>query len=358
MMPSHPKLIVLGLLVQVLAVFVAPRRFRGTLAGLATGLDVSWLLWHMSDHRALSVSGFWAITPLTIWIAGHALLTPLTLVEFLARRVDRWRWPVRWAGAFLVILVYGWGLGEAYGPPVVTRRTLAFQDLPPAFDGYRIILVSDLHAGPYIGTRTLERWARTAAEIPCDLMVMAGDCVNRYPAETERPAQAFAIVTPPDGRIAVMGNHDQAPGPLDVPQRMERHGWRVLDDEEFSLTRSGQRLVFLGARYPLDEKEAKAIPWKGRPWPEGFRIGVCHSPVDWPLLLKEGARLTLAGHTHGGQVNLSPLFNAAEEFTPYVFGAYERDSAWLYVTRGLGVTSLPFRFRCRPEIAVLTLHRS
>lgn len=358
MRPAHPKLILLGLLVQCAAWALAPRRFKGPLAGLALGLDTSWFLWHLSDHPGLSVSGFWAVTPLTTWVAAHAILTPLTAVEALAKVLSRLRWHVRGAGIVLILGSYGWLLGEAYGPPVVTRQTLDFPDLPPAFDGYRILLMSDVHAGPYIGVRTLSRWARAASAVPCDLVVLAGDCVNHLPAETERPAQAFAILSPPDGRVAVMGNHDDDEGPYSVGGRLRRHGWRVLDDECMTLERAGQRLVLLGARYPLDGREMAAVPWKGRPWPEGFRIAICHTPVQWPRMVEEGARLTLAGHTHGGQVNLSPFFNAAEEFTPYVHGAFRDGGARMFVTRGLGVTSVPFRFRCRPEIALITLHRS
>jgi hypothetical protein len=255
---------------------------------------------------------------------------------------------VRVAGILLVAVGYGWLLGEAYGPPAVTRATLSFPDLPPAFDGYRILLVSDLHAGPLAGQRTLGRWARAAQAIPCDLLVLAGDCVAKVPEETEVLTQAFAV----------MGNHDLAPGPFGVGDRLRMHGWKVLDDESLLLGRAGEHLLVLGARHPAEGSEGVPIPWKGKPWPAGFRIAVCHSPVLWPRMVEEGARLTLAGHTHGGQVNLSPVFNAAADFTPFVHGAYRQGGAWLFVTRGLGVTLLPFRFRCRPELALITLRRA
>ena len=230
-------------------------------------------------------------------------------------------------------------------------------DLPPAFDGYRIVLIGDLHAGPYAGTRTVGRWARAVAVLDGDLLVGAGDFVASLDEEAERPGVAFEGVHPRDGRVGVLGNHDQRHDGDVVARRLRGHGWIMLEDEVLAIARGGQRLLLLGARYH-PEADPDDPEWKGRPWPEGFRIGICHTPVQWDQMIAKGARLTLAAHTHGGQVDLRPLLNAAEEFTPYVYGAYKNGPNRLYVTRGLGVTSIPVRFRCRPEIAVITLRRA
>ena len=352
----HQFLIVNGLIVQGLGLAVAPRRFRGLLAGLALGVDLAWFLWYLNDDRGLAITGFWALSPVATWIAIHLVLAPGVGVQALARLVPRWRWWVRGVGCSLVLVAYGWCLGEAYGPPLVTRATVAFADLPPAFDGYRIVLLGDIHAGLFAGTRTVNRWARAAGDLHGDLLVGAGDFISFREEEAERTGVAFEGVVPPDGRIAILGNHDQLFSDDEVAERLRRHGWTVLEDESLAITRAGQRLVLLGAMYDGSFR-GTGTNWKGKPWPEGFRIGLCHTPVMWPRMVKEGARLTLAAHTHGGQVNLSPLFNAAEEFTPYVHGLYRHGASILFVTQGLGLTSIPVRFRCRPELVVITLRR-
>jgi hypothetical protein len=355
---SHAILLLLGLLAQGAGWTVSPRRLKGLLAGLALGLDGAWLLWYFTDARSLSVSGFWALSPVATWVCVHVVLVPLIVLECLAWALPWWRWWVRGVGLVLVLAGYGWGLGEAYGPPVVTQVALAFPDLPPAFEGYRLVLVSDLHAGPYAGTRTLGRWARAVEALHGDLLVGAGDFIAYLPEEAERTGVAFAGITAPDGRLGVLGNHDQRPGDDEVAERLRRHGWVMLEDEPFVLRRGAQSLLILGARYKDEAADPSPVPWRGRPWPGGFRIGVCHSPGQWPRMLLEGARLTLCGHTHGGQVDLSPFYNPAEERSPFVYGLYAQGPDRLCVTRGLGVSALPFRFRCRPEIMVLTLHRS
>ncbi|GLH72645.1 hypothetical protein GETHLI_11470 [Geothrix limicola] len=356
MRPSHLFLVLAGLLVQALAWALLPRRGRPTFTLAALSLDLTWILWYAIDGRSLSVSGVWALSPVATWLTFHLMLGPLLGVEAVARLLPLRHW-IRAAGLGLILGGYAWGLGEAYGPPVVTEVSLAFPDLPPAFDGYRIVLVGDIHAGPYAGTRTVGRWARAIAKLPADLVVGAGDFVARIPEEAERTGEAFQALHPADGLVGVLGNHDQYSHTDEVASRLRKHGWVLLLDQKRVIERQGQRLVLLGSRHPAEDEEGFRPDWEGKPWPSGFRIGLCHGPEQWHLLREEGARLTLAAHTHGGQVDLSPFYNAAKERSPYVEGLYSEGQDRLFVTRGLGCTTLPFRFRCRPEIVRITLHR-
>jgi hypothetical protein len=319
-------------------------------------LDLAWIFWYASDHRGLSVSGVWSLSPIATWLSCHLILGPIIGVEVVARLLP-WRKWVRILGLGFMLGGYAWGLGEAYGPPVLTEVTLSFPDLPPAFDGYRIILFGDIHAGPYAGTRTLGRWAKAIGQVPGNLLVGAGDFVAYTAEEAERTGVAFETLQPADGRVGVLGNHEYSYAE-EVAERLRRHGWIILQDQAMVIQRQDQRIVILGSRYLIGDEEAFRADWHGKPWPSGFRIGLCHDPAQWPLLEREGARLTLAAHTHGGQVNLSPFYNAALERSPYVAGLYRKGQDFLFVTRGLGCTGLPFRFRCRPEIVQVTLRRS
>jgi predicted MPP superfamily phosphohydrolase len=356
MKPSHLLLMLFGLFVQGVGWSLLPRRWKPALSILAAGMDGFWFAWYLLDDRSLSVSGVWALSPVATWLSFHLILAPLACVEALARWLP-WRWAVRAIGLVLVLGGYAWGLSEAYGPPVVTEQSLFFPDLPPVFDGYRIVLFGDVHAGAYAGTRTVGRWAKAISRVPGDVLVGAGDFVARLPEEAERTGTAFRALQPPDGKVGVLGNHDGFSHTDEVALRLRRDGWIMLLDQVVAVEREGQRLLFMGTRHPDWTVRNFQPKWEGGPWPEGFRIGICHGPEQWPILLKEGARLTLAAHTHGGQVNLSPLYNAALERSAYVQGLYQRQGSALFVTRGLGCTGLPFRFRCRPEIVRITLHR-
>jgi predicted MPP superfamily phosphohydrolase len=357
MRPGHLLLVLLGLSTQVVGWTLLPRRWKPMLALAGLVADAAWIAWYARDGRALSVSGVWALSPVATWLSFHLILGPVVGVEVLARLLP-WRTPIRVLGLGLILGGYAWGLGEAYGPPVTTEVTLGFPDLPPAFDGYRIVLIGDLHAGPYAGPWTLGRWARAVEKVPGDLVVGAGDFVTHTPEEAERTGAAFGSLHPNDGLVGVLGNHDQYSRTDEVAERLRRHGWVMLLDQVLVIERHGQRLLLMGSRYRDGNDSAVQPDWPGKPWPEAFRIGLCHGPEQWPLQLKEGARLTLAAHTHGGQVNLSPFYNAALERSPFVQGLYREGDSSLFVTRGLGCTGLPFRFRCRPEVVQVTLRRS
>ena len=347
----------MGLVTQSIGLGLLPRRWRVTSALIGLALDAAWILWHASDNRSLTISGVWSLSPVATWLCFHLILGPIIGVEGMARLLPWHRW-IRILGLGLILGGYAWGLGEAYGPPVLTAVTLSFPDLPPAFDGYRIVLFGDVHAGPYAGTRTLGRWAKAIGQVPGNLLVGAGDFVAYTAEEAERTGVAFKELHPEDGQVGVLGNHDDYSHAGEVAQRLRQHGWIILQDQSLVIQRQDQRLVLLGSRYPTGDEAAFRPDWHEKPLPAGFRIGLCHDPAHWPLLMQEGARLTLAAHTHGGQVNLSPFFNAALERSPYVAGLYQKGTDSLFVTRGLGCTVLPFRFRCRPEIVQVTLRRS
>jgi len=356
MRPSHVVLLVLGAVIQTAGWTLLPRRWKSAALLLEVVLDAAWIFWYFHDDRSLSASGVWSLSPVATWLSFHLILGPVVAVEVLARLLPWRRW-VRLLGLGLILGGYGWGLGEAYGPPVLTQITLPFPDLPPAFDGYRIVLFGDVHAGLYAGTRTLDRWAQAINKVPGDLLLGAGDFVTHTPEEAERTGEAFQGLHLPNGRVGVLGNHDQYTRPDEVAERLRKHGWIILLDQILVIERQGQRLVIMGSRHPGDDEEHFQPDWQGKPWPDGFRIGLCHGPLQWPLLQKEGARLTLSAHTHGGQVNLSPFYNAALERSPYLAGLYQKGSDALFITRGLGCTGLPFRFRCRPEIVQVVLRR-
>lgn len=348
-----------GILVQGWLALLFRRHSKRAWFWVLLALDALWGFWVLYRMRGGSIVT-WRQPALFFWLLTHLTFGAVATVETLARMLP---WPrfIRVVGGSLVLMAVGfsaWGLAEAYGPPRREEVQLSFPDLPQAFDGYRILLISDVHAGPYAGSRTLRQWGRAMADMDADLLVGAGDFISYWPQETEALREPFAAIHPRDGRVGVLGNHDRYRTSMEVAGRLENQGWRILTDESIAIERGGERLLLMGIGHPEDEDpDHFKPPWHPVPTGPGFRIGIVHTPMLWPQLRQVGARLSLAGHTHGGQINLDPLVNVARVNVGYVAGIYENGPDRLFVTKGLGCTALPFRIRCRPEIVRITLRR-
>ena len=257
---------------------------------------------------------------------------------------------------------------EAYGEPGVTRRTLAFPDLPRGLDGLRLAHLSDLHAGPLVGPEPLRRWRWLTERERPDLLVITGDLVDSRPEELAPLLEAFRGFLPPLGRFAVLGNHDYFDDPRPIWRDLEREGFRCLENTAALVQRNGSTLALMGLQDPMASNgRFRRLVFGPGPRPaeaardlpaEAFRICMNHRPSEWDQALAAGARLTLSGHTHGGQINPLPGFNSARLLGPRTEGLYRDGDDLLYVSRGLGVVGLPIRIAAPPEIAILTLKRA
>lgn len=261
----------------------------------------------------------------------------------------------------------GFGWAQAYGDPLVSRHDLYFPDLPPGLEGLRILQLSDPHAGPLAGPGTLRRWRGAAERERAELVLLSGDVVDSLPEEVGAFAEAFGGFPAPLGCYAVLGNHDYFSNPGPIWAGLEAAGFRCLENAHARVERRGATLAVVGIQDP----QALDGRWRGvrfgpgpRPdlavkgLPEGaFRLGLVHRPSMWRLARRVGCRLTLAGHTHGGQVNLVPGLNFARMLGPYTQGLFKEDGQRLYVSRGLGVVGVPMRVAAPPELVVITLRR-
>ncbi|HJW07982.1 MAG TPA: metallophosphoesterase [Holophagaceae bacterium] len=262
----------------------------------------------------------------------------------------------------------GLGAVEAYSDPLVTRLSLPLAGLPQGLEGLRIAYLSDMHAGPLVGEAQLRRWRELAERERPELLLFGGDFVDSRPEEIPLFVEAFRTFRAPLGSFAILGNHDyfQDPGPIWAA--LEAMGVRCLENAHAVLERGGSHLALVGLQDPMalngrfegirfgpGPQVAKAVEGLG---PEPFRLGLIHAPSQWARARRAGAQLTLAGHTHGGQINLVPGLSSARFLGPYTAGLYEKDGAKLYVSRGLGVVGLPMRIAAPPELLILTLVRA
>jgi hypothetical protein len=268
-------------------------------------------------------------------------------------------------GAAVVLGVKG--EHEAYGDPQITRLDLVFQDLPLGLDGLRIAHLSDLHAGPLVGAATLSRWRLLTEREQPELLLFTGDLVDSRPDELEPLLTAFRGFRPPLGCFAILGNHDYFDDPRPIWHDMAQAGIPCLENSAALIQRQGATLALMGLQDPMARNgRFRHLVFGPGPRPaeaardlpaEAFRICMNHRPSEWERALEAGARLTLSGHTHGGQINPIPGFNSARLIGSRTQGLYREGADLLYVSRGLGVVGLPIRIAAPPEIAILTLRR-
>jgi predicted MPP superfamily phosphohydrolase len=250
------------------------------------------------------------------------------------------------------------GWAEATELPMVRRVTLTHPLLPRAFDGLRIAQVADLHAGIFMPPARLARVRALVETLAPDLVVFTGDQLDRRQVDADLFVHGFAGIDAPLGAFGILGNHDHLAGPRLALAAMEAVGVTPLVNESAALERDGSRILLVG----VDDLDA--VPGWGPDFAAAhrgeadFRILLCHQPNGWRAGRAAGANVTLAGHTHGGQIAVpSRGLNLARLSTPYIAGAYSKAGQVLYVSRGIGVGAVPLRFGVPPEIDLVTLRR-
>jgi len=230
-------------------------------------------------------------------------------------------------------------------------------DLPPRFEGYRILHLTDLHLD------NMDDTARTAAACAAqhgdvDLCVVTGDLRDDYRTPSDRTMQRLELILKAanarDGVLCVLGNHD---GP-DLVAPLEALGVEVLLNERVSLARGADRLHVTG----LDDVHmfhTDAATLALRDAPNGFAIALVHSPEIADVAAERHA-LYLTGHTHGGQICLPggvPVSTALRRYRNYASGLWRHGGMIGYTSHGAGTAGIPFRLNCPGEVSVITLTR-
>jgi len=239
----------------------------------------------------------------------------------------------------------------------VTRTDVSVERLPPSFDGYQILHLSDLHNGSPLARASLSERLAAADGLAPDLVLFTGDLAARAEA-LEEAASALGRLKARDGIIAVLGNHDHWLGKQPVSEALAAAGVRVLGNEHMALERTGSALYLVGVEdccyIGRDD-----LPGALRGVPDGAPVIIAtHSPdiVFEPLAAR--ASLILSGHTHGGQVVfpwIGPLYVPTRLGRRRMQGLLSVAGRLLYINRGLGEIFPPMRLHCPPEIALVTL---
>lgn len=255
----------------------------------------------------------------------------------------------------------GWFEPFAHAQPHAVRRLdLTIAGWPTAARPLRIAFLSDFHAGSHTGDLArLGAIISEAAACKPDLVLHGGDFVNMQMFGGGRLApRAIAAVLArldaPLGRFAVLGNHDYVHGPDEVRAALESEGIALLDDERRTLSHDGHAIDLIGL------PDARRLRSQGKALLAGLSnqratIVLTHDPF-WFAHVPAGPHLTLAGHTHGGQVVLpfvGALTNASRAPLRWSYGLIEESGRRMYVTSGLGTSGIPLRIGMPPEYAIL-----
>jgi predicted MPP superfamily phosphohydrolase len=264
----------------------------------------------------------------------------------------------------LLLVALGWVVLEAawLEPSSLRISTYTVTQSAPALRGLRIAVISDLHAGaPYIDAAKIDRVvAMTNAASP-DLILLTGDYVTT--SVLGGHAMPIGTVTAqlrglhaPLGVFAVMGNHDRVAGVDSIPLAFKNAGIPMLENARVVLPapRNNITLVALGDRNRGVTDGGVALNGV-----TGAALCFVHAPDVFPRLPSTCA-MTIAGHTHGGQIWLPfigrPAVASVSHFGQrYAIGAIRENGKTLFVSSGIGTSILPFRFRVPPEISLLTL---
>lgn len=237
----------------------------------------------------------------------------------------------------------------------VVGYTVPLKGLPPAFDGFTILLLSDLHSKKF--GENQKRLRGIIQGLDYDMAALTGDFVSK-----DRPAGPVLDLLDSLHQpvFYVTGNHDWRTG-FRIRQLLQSRGVQLLENRAVKLARGEEHIWIVGVDDPYlgkDDLEGAV----GAVDDSAPRILLAHAPNIFQEAADLNIDLVLVGHTHGGQVRL-PIWGAVivpgQGFFPKLdYGRYSTGSTTLIITSGLGESGLPIRFNCRPEVVLVTLQKA
>lgn len=253
-------------------------------------------------------------------------------------------------------------------------------NIPDAFNGYKIVQISDIHTGSFMDNSALTKAFDIVMAQGADVILFTGDLVNNKAIETEGFESVYSKLKAPHGVYSVLGNHDygdyvQWDSPEEKQKNLEslkavhkNAGWRLLMNEHVELENKGQKIALIGienwggnmnfpkyGKMEVAYKDAAKYP---------FKILMSHDPSHWEKQVQveyKDIDLTLSGHTHGMQFGIEipglVKWSPVKYFYKQWAGLYKQDNQFLYVNRGLGFLGYPGRLGIWPEITVIELQK-
>ncbi|MCW5830473.1 MAG: metallophosphoesterase [Deltaproteobacteria bacterium] len=258
-------------------------------------------------------------------------------------------------------IVTGSGFHAARRRPDVVEVDIPLPGLHEDLDGFRIVLLTDIHVGPTIRAPFTETVAEVTDSLKPDLVANTGDLIDGHVNQLRDHVAPLGRITARHGLYYVTGNHEyywDAPGWV---REMERIGYDPLINEHRVIVHGRAKLTVAGAtdhsashRYPPHLTDpAKAL--EGAP-EDSFKLMLAHQPRSAFAAAGAGAQLQLSGHTHGGQ--FIPWTFLITLFQPVGAGLHRIDGMPIYVSRGTGYWGPPNRAGSPSEITLITLRKT
>ena len=368
---------------------------------------VEWLFWlitigvviHLLYHWFCRGKVVWsapqqyAIAGLLTWLIICLFVTLPLLLEDITRLIKAiFRKPTnapRIPSRRKFVSTLGWGLAAIPFASIlysifkgkynykVWKYTLYFDNLPKAFDGYRITQISDIHCGSFDNYEKIRYGVDLINSQKSDVILFTGDLVNNLANEVHNWKSLFATLQAPDGVFSIMGNHDYGDySSWETPEAKQQNlehlfqlqkqmGWQLLLNEHCYLERDGEKIALIGvenwghgrfSKYGDLNRAMEGINT------EDFKILMSHDPTHWQeVVLPENKdiQLTLSGHTHGMQCGIEIpgwlKWSPSQYIYKYWGGMYEECGKYLNVNRGFGYHAFPGRLGVWPEITVIEL---
>ena len=237
--------------------------------------------------------------------------------------------------------------------------TVPIKDLPTDLHGLRIAHLSDTHVGKFTQGKFLHQLADATNQLKADLVLMTGDLIDQSINDLPEALDMVARIDPRSGLYLIEGNHDLFQGPEKFGQGVLARGFNLLRDENAVVTAKGHPVELLGIRWhgrnnPIDGHVDEVSNNRN---PEALPILLAHHPHAFDRAAELGIPLTLAGHTHGGQLMVTPEIGPGPMLYKYWSGLYQKPGASLVVSNGAG-NWFPLRSAAPAEIVHIKLIRA
>ncbi len=299
----------------------------------------------------MAVTLFWLATT---FAGGIAFLLAKHTVEDPSRRRM-----IKAASGAIITLPAGLasiGVLSARARPELRQIDVKIAGLHKDLDGLRIAQLTDIHYGPFFGIRDLEWAVAMANETKPHIMVVTGDLITRRNDRLEECIWLLRALRGDAGVFGCLGNHETyAKAELQTEVLGRSAGIRFLRSKTETLRFGSASLAVTGVDYqPVAKRYLRGV----KATPGLLNILLSHNPDVFDRARQLGFDITLAGHTHGGQINVEILhehLNVARFFTPYVYGLYNEGGKSIYVSGGLGTVGAPVRLGAPPEVTLVRL---
>jgi uncharacterized protein len=251
-----------------------------------------------------------------------------------------------------------YGLYEARRRPGIVEIEVPIRRLPPAFQGFRIVQISDVHAGLTVGRGWIETVVEEVDGLHPDMIAFTGDIADGSVAHLRDAVAPFAELRAPQGKFFITGNHEYYSGAEEWVKEVQRLGYDALINEHRVVQRNGAAITIAGV---TDYTGGDFLPSHRSDPRKAFdgassvmvKILLAHQPKTLRQASGIDFDLMLAGHTHGGQFFPWNLLAAVDQ--PYIHGLHRPNGRWVYVNKGTGYWGPPVRLGARSEITVVKL---